>query len=164
MWGPTGSRSIPHFRPQLIIHTTTLKIFLKKENIFHTIWLNNLWKHLHPEQVDKVNKGAESADSVNSIIPHFAYQWTNEEVWMWVVAGGLLACLSSVPQVVTTVHAARIRAHGSGLWVFSPWISYCAGLARSPPPTAQWPPHPQHQLYCGHPTQRGVKAQYSLRI
>lgn len=52
---------------------------------------------------------------------------------MWVVAGGWLACLSSVPQVVTTVRTARIRAHRSRLWVFSPWISYCAGLAQSPP-------------------------------
>lgn len=70
---------------------------------------------------------------------------------MWVVAGGGLVCLSSVPQVVTAVRTARIRAHRSGLWVFSPWISYCAGLARSPPthsslatppttPTPLWAP------------------------
>lgn len=83
-------------------------------------------------------------------------------MWLCVVAGGLLACLSSIPQVVTTVHTARIRAYRSGLWVFSPWISYCVGLGWSPPPPAHWPPHPLHHLHCGHPAPRAVKAQFSL--
>lgn len=36
------------------------------------------------------------------------------------------------PQVVTTVHIERIRAHRSGLSVFRLWINYCVRLARSP--------------------------------
>ena len=64
--------------------------------------------------VDKVNKGTETVNSI--ILP------INEEFLMWNDVtvkggggGGLLACLSSVPKVVTTVHGGRIRAHGSGL-------------------------------------------------